>query len=46
MLADLKVVLPLVIKGQALCSALALVVAAALANRVDITPIVLSLRVL
>ena len=42
----LQVVFALVVKGQALCSALALVVAAALANGVDIAPVVLSLGVL
>ena len=45
-MSHLQVVFALVVKGQALCSALALVIAAALANGVDIPPIVLSLGVL
>ena len=46
LLADLQVVLPLVVKGEALCCALALVVAAALADAVHIAPVAFCLRVL
>ena len=38
--------LPLVVKGEALCCALSLVVAAALANAVDVAPVGFCLRVL
>ena len=44
--ADLQAMLPLVVKGEALCSALPLIVAAALANAVHIAPVGLRLRVL
>lgn len=42
----LKVVLPLVVKGQALCGAFALIIAAALAIAIDVAPVALCLRVL
>lgn len=42
----LQVVLSKIVKRQALCSTLALIIAAALANWIDIAPIRLSLRVL
>ena len=43
---DLQAMLPLVVECEALCSALSLVVAAALADAVDIAPVGLCLRVL
>lgn len=43
---DLQAMLPLVVECEALCSALSLVVAAALANAVDVAPVGLCLRVL